>query len=135
MDPAIISATPTNKPLRIATWAFSVLLGLAFIASALGTLSGGMTAVLHGQLGVPLWAIPIIGAIKLVAAIALFVPAVRFVGAAALLATMAGAVGTHLLAGDLVGAIAPFVLGALAGLIAWWTKPVWVQQRLRGVPA
>ncbi|MGB1585546.1 MAG: DoxX family protein [Thermoplasmatota archaeon] len=113
----------SSKPRRIATWSLSILLGLLFLASGAGTLTGGMDEVLNGELGVPLWALPVIGLIKIAAAIAVLVPRTRFYGATALVATMLGAVATHLVNADFLGAIAPLLLGALAGTMAWITRP------------
>ncbi len=132
MEPNKFSATPETKPLRIVAWVLSILLGLAFLANAAMKFTGGADAML-GALGVPLAMIPVIAAIEAIGAILLVVPATRFLGGALLAGTMAGAVATHLLAADFTGWIGAAVFGVLVGLVAWWTRPVWVQQRIGGV--
>lgn len=129
-------ANKPSKPTRITAWGLSVFLALAFLASGVSTLSGGMDAVLHGQLGVPLWALPVIGGIKIAAAIAMVIPASRFYGAAVLVATMLGAVMTHVVAADAAGSLPALVLGVMVGIVAWISRPAWVRailQRRDGV--
>ncbi len=129
------TTTSTSKRTTIALWTLSGLLALAFLGSGAGKLSGAMTEALNAGLGVPTWAVPLIGTIEVIAAIAILVPKARFYAAAVLVGTMAGAVLTHLVAADFAGFVAPLVLGVLAGLAAWIARPVWVRERLSGVVA
>ncbi len=126
------SAPHHSKRTTIILWTLSGLLALAFLGSGAGKLTGAMTETLNGGLGVPTWAVPLIGAIEIGAAIALLVPRARFYGAAILVGTMVGAVLTHLVAADFAGFAAPLVLGVLSGLVAWMTRPTWVRERLPG---
>lgn len=90
-------------------------------------LAGASTEMLAG-LGVPAWAVPVIGVLELAAGIGLMVPRLRFLAAVGLTGIMLGAVGTHLVNGDLVGWSVPFIIGALTATIAWHARP----QHLRG---
>ncbi len=119
-----------SKRTTIVIWTLSGLLAFAFLASGAGKLAGAMTEQLNAGLGVPTWAVPVIGAIELLAAIAILVPKVRVYAAAVLVATMVGAVLAHLVAADFAGFVAPFMLGVLAAIVAWITRPVWVRERL-----
>ncbi len=116
----------------IATWALSILLTLAFLFFGGMKLTGNemMEENLHGNLGVPLWAIPVIGAIEMAGALLIAVPKTRFWGAKVLAVTMVGAVITHFLASDFVGWALPATLGVLASIVAWIERPEWTEKWL-----
>ncbi len=121
--------TPDNKKRSILTWIGIGLLALAFLGAGAGKLTGGMDEQL-GNLGVPAWAIPVIGIIEVAAGIALIVPRSRFYAAAALLGTMIGAASTHIVNADWAGLPPSVLLGTLVGVVAWKHRPQWVQDRL-----
>ncbi len=108
----------------IALWILTGILGLAFLASGAGKLSGSMDETLLA-LNVPSWAIPLIGSLEIAGAIALLIPRARFWASTGLTAIMLGAIGTHFLNADWGPSIAPLVLAALAGTLAWHTRPEW----------
>jgi hypothetical protein len=114
--------------------ALVALLALAFLGSAFGFFTGDMDEEMLG-LGIPVWAIRVIGAIKLLGAIALAVPISRFYGAMLLTGTMAGAAITHVVNMDWGGLPPSVFLGILTGLVAWFHQPTWVQERLSGIGA
>jgi hypothetical protein len=109
-------------------------LALAFVGSAFGFFTGAMDEQMLG-LGIPVWAIRAIGAVKLLGAIALAVPVSRFYGAMLLTGTMAGAAVTHVVNMDWAGLPPSVVLGILTGLVAWFHQPAWIQERLSGFGA
>mgnify|MGYP001553188232 CR=1 FL=1 len=78
--------------------ALKTLAALAFLAAGLAKLSGAEVMVAtFDAIGVGQWFRYVTGAIEVLGALALFIPAVRVFGAAALAATMVGAIGAHLL--------------------------------------
>jgi F0F1-type ATP synthase assembly protein I len=59
---------------------------------------------------------------------------VRFYGAAVLVPNMIGAVATHIANQEPLAGIVPAILGVLVGIVAWTTRPAWVQSRLGFAP-
>ncbi len=118
-----------TKRANIITLILAILAGALMLFSGIGKFSGSVDL---SPLGVPAWAVPVIGAIEAIGAIMLFIPRTRFFGAAGLTGVMIGALGAHLIAADWAGVIAPVIPGALLAYVAWRTRPEWVQQRLGG---
>lgn len=99
--------------------ALKVLAGLAFLAAGFAKLSGAeMMVATFDAVGVGQWFRYVTGAIEVLGAIALFVPAVRVYGAALLAMTMVGAILAHLL---ILGpsAVPALVLLAITATIAF----------------
>ena len=107
-------------------WVMSVLAGLAFLGAGGAKLAGApaMVAVFE-KVGVGQWFRYVTGLLEVLGAIALFVPRIRFYGAAMLATVMIGAVVSHL---TVLGGspVAPLVLFAMTGAIAWLSKPAQV---------
>ena len=98
------------------------LLGGFMALSGMMKLAGSATDMLVG-LGVPAWAVPVIGGLELAGAIGLAIPRLRSFAALGLVAILVGAVVTHLANADFVGWTIPFVLAVLFALVAWKTRP------------
>ncbi len=114
----------------IASWILSILTGIAFLGAGASKVTQQQAIIdnLHGALGVPLWAIPVIGSFEILGAILLIIPKTRFWGGKLLTTIMVGAVITHLINADFVGFIPPLVLGTLAGTVAWIERPEWAEK-------
>lgn len=107
---------------RISRHLLTGLFAVALFASGAGKLTGAMDAALAG-LGVPLWAIPLIGLAELIGAIGFVVPKTRFYGGAVLSFVLLGAVGTHALNADFAGLVAPAILLAAIASLSWIQRP------------
>jgi uncharacterized membrane protein YphA (DoxX/SURF4 family) len=110
----------------------SILLGLAFLFAGAVKIINGSTPVGNWddqfvKWGYPAWARWIVGLTELGGAIALLIPRTRFYGVAVLVPTMAGAVLTQIANQEPLGGIVPAILGVLAGIVAWTTRPAWLQ--------
>lgn len=124
------------KPATIALWALSIVLAAMFLMSGAGKLFNvtnpqGMTfdeQFVHW--GLPAWFRIPVGLLEVAGAIGLLVPRLRFLAASGLVLLMLGGTVTHLRIGEYNIAPFPFVLAALAGVVAWFTKPEWVKRRL-----
>lgn len=104
------------KTKNIVQWILSVLLGLAFIGSAMGKLTGQMTQQFVDW-GFPSFAPMVIGIIELIAAVMTIIPKTRIMGAGILLVIMIGAIITHIIVG---GSFIPaLVLGLLAAVLIY----------------
>lgn len=120
-----------------------LILVLSIIAAVMFLFVGGAKLAgvedivdnLENNLNVPGWAIPVIGALEAIGAVAILFPKTRFWAAAGLTAITFGAVLTHLINADWAGWPMAFVLGLLAGFIAWKTMPDSVRARIGAQPA
>lgn len=117
---------------NILLWTGSILLAAMFLMSGSGKLmngenTGGLTwDEQFVAWGYPAWFRFVVGSAEVLGAVLLLVPLARFYGAAGLTALMTGAVVTHIANGEGPYAAIPLVLGLIAGLIAWATRPAWV---------
>jgi putative oxidoreductase len=130
------------KTRNVVLWTLSLLLTGMFLLSGSGKLANGESPqgdwdAQFVAWGFPAWMRWIVGGAEILAAIGLLVPRLRFYAAAGLVGLMVGAVGTHLANVEFVGAPIPLVLAGLAAIVAWMTRPDWVQRRFahRGMPA
>ncbi len=99
--------------------ALKVLAALAFLAAGFAKLTGvEMMVATFDAVGVGQWFRYVTGAIEVLGAVALFIPAVRVFGAAALATTMLGAIAAHLL---ILGpsAVPALVLLAITAVITY----------------
>ncbi|MGB0651590.1 MAG: DoxX family protein [Thermoplasmatota archaeon] len=112
----------TSRSKLIGLWVLTALLAFAFLGAGINKVIGNEAVVgpLEDDLGVPSWALTVIGALEVAGAIGLLVNRTRFWAADGLALLMLGAVGTHLVNGDFA---VPLVLGTLAGVLAWTQRP------------
>ncbi len=81
--------------------------------------------------GLPAEMVLPIAALQLLGVVLMLVAKTRFYGAALLAGIMVGAFGTHLGSQEWGQSFFPLVLGFLAGVTAWWARPVWVDELLK----
>ena len=115
------SLSPTQR--RI-VWGVRILLALAFGAAGFAKLAGAPQMVhVFDAIGFGQWFRYLTGAVEVVGAVLLLVPAAGFLGGLLLSATMVCAATTHLvlIGGNPAPAV---VLGALAAFVAWRLRPV-----------
>jgi hypothetical protein len=115
------SVSPAQR--RI-VWGLRILLALAFGAAGVSKLAGVPQMVqVFGAIGFGQWFRYLTGAVEVVGAVLLLVPAAGFFGGLLLAATMVGAVATHLvlIGGNPAPAV---VLGLLSAFVAWRQRPV-----------
>lgn len=126
-------ATPsssTSLTQRRIVWAVRILLALAFGAAGIAKLAGVPQMVqVFDAIGFGQWFRYVTGAVEVIGAVLLLVPATGFLGGLLLSATMVGAVFTHLV---LIGgnAAPALVLGLLSGFVAWRQRPASVSSVL-----
>lgn len=115
------SLSPTQR--RI-VWGIRILLALAFGAAGIAKLAGVPQMVqVFDAIGFGQWFRYLTGAVEVVGAVLLLVPAASFFASLLLTATMVGAVATHLV---LIGGspVPALVLGLLSAFVAWRQRPV-----------
>lgn len=118
---SFLSISPTQR--RIVR-GVRILLALAFGAAGVAKLAGVPQMVqVFDAIGIGQWFRYVTGAVEVVGAVLLLVPATGFFGGLLLTATMIGAVATHLV---LIGGspIPAMVLGLLSAFVAWRQRPV-----------
>ena len=123
----------TAKTRDVILWTLSLLLAAMFLMSGSGKLANAETSAGDWDAqfvawGFPAWMRWIVGGTEVLAAAGILVPRVRFFAASALVGVMVGAVGTHLANGDGVLFAIPALLGLVAGVVAWMTRPAWAVQ-------
>jgi len=104
-------------------WGVRILLALAFAAAGSAKLAGVPQMVeVFSAIGAGQWFRYLTGAIEVVSAVLLLVPATGFIGGLLLTMTMIGAIATHLV---LIGgsAIPALILGVLAAFVTWRQRP------------
>jgi len=105
----------------IALWAVQTVLAGAFLLAGGSKLAGAPALVaLFDAIGIGQWFRYVTGAIEVVSAIALLVPALAPFGAVALASTMAGAVMTHLFV--VGGSPAPAALLLVGAVVIAWAR-------------
>lgn len=119
----------------ILLWTGAILLAAMFFMSGSSKLANESTPAGNWDdqfvaWGYPAWVRFIVGSAEILSAAALLVPRVRFHGAAALTALMFGGIITHLANAEWTAALFPAVLGTVAGLVAWNTRPTWANELL-----
>ena len=105
-------------------WGIRILLALAFGAAGAAKLAGVSQMVqVFDAIGIGQWFRTVTGAVEVIGAVLLLVPASGFFGGLLLTATMTCAVATHLL---LIGgsALPALVLGLLSAFVTWRQRPV-----------
>ena len=115
------SVSPVQR--RI-VWGVRILLALAYGAAGVSKLAGVPQMVqVFDAIGFGQWFRYLTGAVEVVGAVLLLVPATGFFGGLLLAATMVGAVATHLvlIGGNPAPAV---VLGLLSAFVAWRQRPV-----------
>lgn len=118
------SSSSVSPAQRRIVWGIRLLLALAFGAAGLSKLAGVPQMVqVFGAVGFGQWLRYLTGAVEVVGAVLLLVPATGFLGGLLLSATMVGAVATHLVL--IGGNPAPaLVLGLLSAFVAWRQRPL-----------
>ena len=122
--------------MNIALWVLTSLLAVAFLASGLSKIVGQREAMIAKTPYVedfPQGAVRLIGAVEVLGALGLVLPAIFDVAttlvplaAIGLAAIMIGAVVVHLRRGDgLAAAVPALVLAALSALVAWGRLGSW----------
>jgi putative oxidoreductase len=114
------SISPTQR--RI-VWGVRILLALAFGAAGIAKLAGVPQMVqIFDAIGFGQWFRYVTGAVEVLGAILLLVPATGFFGGLLLAVTMLGGVATHLV---LIGGspVPALVLGLLSAFVAWRQRP------------
>ena len=117
-------AIPRSRTKAAFLWTLQIITAALFLMAGLSKLAGAAAMVqLFAAIGVGQWFRYVTGAIEVVAAALLLVPALAFFGAALLIPTMVGAIFTHLF---IVGGnpSMPIALLASATAIAWmkWSE-------------
>jgi len=124
-----------SKPLSLTQsriiWGIRVLLALAFAAAGATKLAGAPQMVqLFDAVGFGQWFRYLTGAVEIIGAVLLVMPATGFFGGLLLAATMVGGTGTHLLL--IGGNPAPaVVLGLLSAFVAWRLRPAFISTLTR----
>lgn len=117
-------ASPLSPIQRRIVWGVRILLALAFGAAGAAKLAGVPQMVqVFDAIGVGQWFRYVTGAVEIMGAVLILIPAAGFFGALLLAATMVGAVATHLvvIGGSPMPAV---VLGLLSAFVAWRLRPV-----------
>lgn len=117
------SSSSVSPAQRRIVWGVRILLALAFGAAGLAKLAGVPQMVqVFSAVGFGQWLRYLTGAVEVVGAVLLLVPATGFLGGLLLSATMVGAVATHLvlIGGNPAPAV---VLGLLSAFVAWRQRP------------
>lgn len=128
-----MATSSTSSAQRRIVWAVRILLALAFGTAGIAKLAGVPQMVqVFDAIGFGQWFRYVTGAVEVIGAVLLLVPAMGFLGGLLLGATMVGAVFTHLV---LIGgnAAPAMVLGLLSGFVAWRLRPASVSSALQGV--
>ncbi len=108
-----------------------IVLGLAFIAAGASKLLGPEAAQANFEnWGYPGWFALVIGAVELMAGLAVLWYRLTPYAAAVLVGDMIGATITHMVAAEWAMIGVTLVLGALAGFVAWMTRPDYVDEHL-----
>ena len=106
----------------IISWVLVVLLALAFLASAVGKLSGVATPLfLHW--GYPVWFAKVIGVLELVGAVGLLIPKTTRYAVLGLTVIMFGAAYTHLASHEGLQILRPAIFLAVMWLVWWLRQP------------
>jgi uncharacterized membrane protein YphA (DoxX/SURF4 family) len=111
----------------ILTWALKGFLALAFLAAGTAKLSGHpMMVAEFGKIGLGQWFRDVTGATEVAGAALLLWPRSAYFGAIILLGVCTGAFAAQVgpLHGDVIHV---FVLGFLAVLAAWLSRPTWLR--------
>ena len=118
------SSTVSSPTQRRVVWGLRILLALAFGAAGAAKLAGAPQMVqVFEAIGFGQWFRYVTGAVEVVGAVLLLVPATGFLGGLLLTATMAGAVATHLVL--IGGSPAPaVVLALLSAFVTWRLRPM-----------
>ena len=110
-----------SKGQTIGMWVMTVLLlagiGMAGVSKFLGAEMWNSRYAL--EWGLPLWLVPVTGAMEALGAVLLLVRKVAVYGAMLLGVTMLGAIGTLVMAGTAGDAVAPLVLLSMAAAVGW----------------
>ena len=118
-----MASSPTSPTQRRIVWGVRILLALAFGAAGAAKLAGVPQMVqIFEAIGFGQWFRYLTGAVEVVGALLLLVPAGGFFGGLLLTATMVGGVATHLV---LIGGnpVPALVLGLLSAFVAWRQRP------------
>lgn len=120
---SLSSLPPASPTQRRIVWGVRILLALAFGAAGIAKLAGVPQMVqVFDAIGAGQWFRYVTGAVEVLGAVLLLVPATGFLGGLLLAVTMAGAVATHLLL--IPGSPVPaLVLGLLSAFVAWRLRP------------
>jgi len=118
------SSTFSSPTQRRIVWGVRIVLALAFGAAGIAKLAGAPQMVqVFEAIGFGQWFRYVTGAVEVVGAVLLLVPATGFLGGLLLTATMAGAVATHLVL--IGGSPAPaVVLALLSAFVTWRLRPM-----------
>jgi len=118
------ASPPLSITQRRIVWGVRMLLALAFGAAGAAKLAGVPPMIqVFDAIGAGQWFRYVTGAVEIIGAVLILIPATGFFGALLLAATMIGAVATHLV---LIGGspMPAVVLGLLSTFVAWRLRPV-----------
>jgi DoxX-like family len=107
----------TTKTKNIINWVLTGLVGLIFIGSAFGKLTGAADALKMAEsIGIDPYTFTIIGVVELISALLFIIPRTGDLGTLLLVAYMGGVIATHVEHG--LPVIAPVIIAAFVWIVA-----------------
>jgi putative oxidoreductase len=114
-----------RKAARIGLWICQAALAILFVLAGTAKFASPMWPRMFARWGYPDHVYLIVGAIEVLAGLALLVPRLTAVAAAALIVVMLGAAATHLLHGENPAATLVLLLVLAVAAYGRWSDAIW----------